>query len=210
MSDKLQDGRKFMEAVESVELRPRAHRLTSGDFNLAARHVLRLLTDATEAFARGSYGTAAFLAITALEETAKAEMTRYQRGDPDGERVKGKHPLRDHATKHILGVSPVLFMGDRLLRVLGRERCEALKAEIDAGGFVGLREASIYVNFDVSPVVGPNEAVRFDRAFEVLLLALESADDTLVGYTNASYEIGAQIVKLAARLESISPLDLQR
>jgi hypothetical protein len=68
------DGNAFLEAMEAaIAYGGPAHGVPAVDlFNLAAEHVHRLLNDAVEAFTRGSFGTGVFLAITAMEETAKA------------------------------------------------------------------------------------------------------------------------------------------
>jgi hypothetical protein len=57
-------------------------------FNTASQHVLVLLEDAVAAFERRSYGTSVFLAITALEETAKAELLGLRIQKPEGAQKK--------------------------------------------------------------------------------------------------------------------------
>ncbi|WP_084293000.1 AbiV family abortive infection protein [Bradyrhizobium sp. WSM3983] len=49
------------------------------DFNAACDHIVSLLTDTSVLFERCSYGTSTFLAITALEETAKAHVGLFRR-----------------------------------------------------------------------------------------------------------------------------------
>ena len=49
-------------------------------FNVACEHIVSLLRDASALLAAGSHATAAFLAITALEETAKVHVGTYRRG----------------------------------------------------------------------------------------------------------------------------------
>lgn len=199
--DPLLDGERYFAAVDQAIARPLIReRVGSVGLDAATEHILQLLMDATNAFERESYGTAVFLALTALEETAKAELVGYRRPQPEGEKPKGRDPLRDHASKHVIAVRPTVFMSERLHRYLGRERCEAIKAEAEAGGLVALREAAIYVDFDVRPIVTPREAVPRQRAYEMLLVALEAADDILVGYTNRSFEYGKQFEALIEAL----------
>jgi AbiV family abortive infection protein len=101
-------------------------------FNIASQHVLLLLEDAAVTFAGGSYGTSAFLAITALEETTKAELQA-----PGGHRKKGGDPLRSHTKKHALAVRPTTFMG-RLPVILGEETCARLRQDAATGTSIGL------------------------------------------------------------------------
>ncbi len=71
-------------------------------FNTASQHVLVLLEDAVAAFERGSYGTSVFLAITALEETAKAELLGFRIQKPEVAQKKRSDPLHSHTKKHAL------------------------------------------------------------------------------------------------------------
>ena len=109
---------------------------TSEDFNTATEHVHQLLDDAVALFERGSFGSAAFLAITALEETSKAHIGMFRR-DGTRPRPEGRDPLRDHASKHRLAMLPTVFMSDRIIEALGRERADALRAQVMASGFYG-------------------------------------------------------------------------
>jgi AbiV family abortive infection protein len=73
------------------------------DFDFAIDHVALLLDAAALLFERGSFGTATFLAITALEETGKAHVGAFRRDKPDPP-PKGRDPLRDHKAKHRMAV----------------------------------------------------------------------------------------------------------
>jgi hypothetical protein len=98
-------------------------------------------------------------------------------------------------------VGPTTFMG-RLPRLLGEERCARLKLEAETGELVSLRERALYVHVDADGVTTPATAIQEARVREVILLALEVADDRLVGWTNRSYALGerfeAWLHKLAA------------
>ncbi|HEY5410977.1 MAG TPA: AbiV family abortive infection protein, partial [Caulobacteraceae bacterium] len=127
----LLDGEASLRAAIEAAARPGrgyGDRRSEG-FDAAGEHVVSLLGDATHLFERGSFGTATFLAITALEETAKADLLSFRREGTAGERPKGRDPLRSHADKHLIAVRSTVFMGKRLLEALGQERCEALKVE---------------------------------------------------------------------------------
>jgi len=196
--DPLLEWGSFMEAVEKAIDRPGVGYGNAGadGFNAAGQHVLTLLEDAVAIYQKGSYGTAAFLAVTALEETAKTDILTFRRERDGDVRPKGRDPLRDHAEKHKIAVRPTVWMGQRLIEAIGRDRCLAIKAEVEGGGLTALREAGLYVAFDGGKIVSPSEAISKGRAREILLVALEAADDILVGSTNASYEWTAPLESL--------------
>lgn len=164
--------------------------------------MLTLLGDAAAAFYRCSFGTATFLALTALEETAKAELMLY-RHDPS-EPPKRGDPMRSHANKHAIAVRDTTFMG-RLPRILGDERCEILHKEADAGELVSLRESSLYADIVEGELVVPNEIIRKPRAREILLVAIEAADDALVGCSNHSMGVWSPV--LDALFDKIAATD---
>jgi hypothetical protein len=53
----------------------------SADFNRACDHILLLIEDSYSCFKRESFGTSVFLAITAIEEIAKATIGIYRKTD---------------------------------------------------------------------------------------------------------------------------------
>jgi hypothetical protein len=91
------------------------------EFNSAFDHVVALLGDAAVLFERSSFNTSAFLAITTIEETAKAHVALFRNGTDVAKR-KGRDPLRDHKKKHQMGVLPTVFMG-RATDHCTRQRC---------------------------------------------------------------------------------------
>jgi AbiV family abortive infection protein len=169
-------------------------------FNTASQHVLVLLEDAVAAFERGSYGTSVFLAITALEETAKAEILMFRIPKPEGPKKTWGDPLRSHMKKHAISVRPTTFM-DRLPKILGVDTCERLQREATDGSINRLRETAIYVSYSADgTILTPAMALDRARAREIVLLALESADDILVGSTNESYQLGQSIEAFIAQV----------
>ena len=186
-----QDGSAFFGAVQqAIDYgAPFSGGAASATFSAAAGHVAVLLSDAADAFRRGSFGTSVFLTITALEETAKAEilglLVKLRRDGPK----RGRDPLRDHRQKHLMAVRPTTFMG-RLPRILGPETCARLQQEAEVGGLVELRERALYVHADAEGVTTPASTITQARAREILLLALECADDVIAGWTAASFELG--------------------
>ena len=188
-----QDGAAFFNALEKAI----AYGGTIGDmsivdaFDIAANHVAALLGDAVDTFQRKSYGTCVFLAITAIEETAKAELLAFRANQPDDGSKRGRDPLHIHFEKHVIAIRSTTFMG-RLPKILGNSNCKRIKREAETGELVKLREQSLYIHASKDGVTAPATSISRTRAQEVLLLALESADDILVGWTNASYSLGQQ------------------
>ena len=67
----------------------------SDDFNAAFDHIFALLGDAIALFMRKSFSMSAFVAITAIEETAKAHVAIFRKDRAEGW-SKGGDPLRNH------------------------------------------------------------------------------------------------------------------
>ena len=176
----------------------------SDAFNIAAEHVGTLLEDAFSAFERHSFGTCVFLAITAIEETAKAELLGFRARQASSEPQKGPDPMRDHKHKHKIAVRPTTMMG-RLPGILGNAACERLAGEATSGRFKELRETALYVHADHTGVRAPATEVRRERAREILLLALEAADDIIVGWTSASFELGERFETMIEKLSGPVP-----
>jgi AbiV family abortive infection protein len=171
---------------------------TSADeFNSACEHIVRLLTDASILLEAGSHATAAFLSITALEETAKVHIGSYRRSTTPV--TRRKDPLFGHAEKHKLALGPTVAMGSRLQAAIGEGRMSELMALGQTGGLVRIREAALYVAQDGAGLVTPSSAVPFDTSLELLQLAIEAFDDGLVGYTSRSFELGQATDTLFSR-----------
>jgi AbiV family abortive infection protein len=176
---------------------------TAVDFNSAFDHVVALLDDAAVLFERSSFNTSAFLAITAIEETAKAHVGLFRK-DGDVTTHKGRDPLRDHKKKHQMGVLPTVFMDERLTTVLGKDACVRLENEAQTDGFTATREASLYCARLDGRFVTPRRAVTRIRARELLLLAIETLDDSLVGYSSHTMADRGRIDTLFDRIAGMS------
>jgi AbiV family abortive infection protein len=74
------------------------------EFDAATEHALSLLRDSSNLLGSGSHATAAFLAITAIEETVKIHIGSYRRNAEEVRR--GRDPLYQHAEKHRLAAAP--------------------------------------------------------------------------------------------------------
>jgi AbiV family abortive infection protein len=204
MTDKPhRDSTAFLAAVDAAIEHDKSPSgmLSSNEFDLMATHVAVLVADAVACFDRKSYGTCVFLSVTALEETAKAEMLGF-RGRPGPTPKGGRDPMLIHAQKHKIAVRPTTFFG-RLPRILGNEVCARLQREAENGELNKLREQALYVHLDHTGVTTPATAVDATRAREILLLALETADDVLVGWTNASMVLGERFDAAIERLSSV-------
>lgn len=64
--------------------------------------------------------------------------------------------------------------------------------EARGGALNELREQALSIHVGQSGVATPAAAIGIQCALEVLLLALEVADDVLAGWTNESYALGKQ------------------
>jgi AbiV family abortive infection protein len=73
---------------------------------------------------RGSHSTTTFLAITALEETAKVHVGMYRSA---GQAIpRRKDPMYKHGQKHLLALGPTVAMGSRLQNAIGETRMTQL------------------------------------------------------------------------------------
>lgn len=163
------------------------------DFDRACDHIVVLLSDAVSCFVRGSFGTSVFLAITAIEEIAKAQVGLYRREITIKPTQRGSDKLFNHAEKHKMAILPTVFMGKRLEDALGTERCKELLDEVVNGDLRSLREDSLYFRNDNGRFSAPAGCVSRSKAREMLLLAIEAGDDRLIGFTVHSGLIEQQL-----------------
>lgn len=194
MSSKPHDnGDAFFDAVErAIQFGEKAEGLNPVEaFNTSADHVWNLLQDALSVYERRSYGTSVFLSISAMEETAKAELLSFRARGNDGDKPKGRDPLKSHRDKHLIAVRPTTFMG-RLPEILGDDVCARLQTEAESGELNIVREQALYVHVTGNMVAAPASVISRDRAREILLLSIEVADDVLVDYTNHSMDLGRE------------------
>lgn len=181
----------FFEAVDrAIEFA--GPRLARHSFSKVSRHAVRLLGDAITAFRGGSFGTAVFLAVTSMEEVAKAEMSIYRRGPANPEVRPRADPLFNHKAKHVISVRPTTFMG-RLREMLGEDACKRSQADAQRGEFIKLREVALYSSLGAGETTTPDEIISSEKARETLLLALEVADDVLVGYNSETSLMGEEL-----------------
>ena len=174
------------------------------DFNTALDHVARLLEDAVILFELGSFGSAAFLAISALEETGKANVGTFRCDKPWGP-SKGRDPLRDHKAKHSMAIQQTVFMTERIISALGQDRAGALREEAHSTGYTAARESALYCARTPTGFASPRTAIPALRGWEFIVLAIEAADDALIGMTNHSYDVGKRFDDLFVRMVAQRP-----
>lgn len=150
-------------------------------------HVVRLLQDSSLLLEAGSPASSAFIAITALEEIAKIQVSMYRRSGVDVKR--SKDPLYNHKHKHHVAAAPTVAMGSRLQKAIGEDRMYALLDEARSGKLVEIRESALYVQRLNGELHLPIETVQKTRARELLLFAVEAFDDAFVGLTNHTGEL---------------------
>lgn len=173
-------------SVESASAVGKQITTSTDELNQACEHIVRLLCDASALLDGGSHATSAFLAITALEETAKVHIGMFRRSNIEVKR--SKDPLYNHKEKHRIAGSPTVAMGERLQAAIGDDRLRELLEVMRAGGLIHLREAALYVDRSNETLAVPSKVISVSLARELLLLAVEAFDDALVGYTNWTFE----------------------
>ena len=95
-----------------------------------------------------------------------------------------------------MAIFPTVFMGKRLENALGKERCNQLLTQVAEGMLKELRETSLYFQNIEGKFVTPSELIDKDKAKEILLLAIEAADDRLIGYTGHTAVIEVRLNEL--------------
>jgi AbiV family abortive infection protein len=171
---------------------------TADDVNRYLDYVLSLMKGAEALFLAGHFHLAAFAAITAIEETSRAHLSAFRKVGAD--RKKGRDPLRDHHHKQKAAVS-VVFMGGRMHEVFGgEEAANDFHRKINDGYLNDLREKSLYCFAGSGGFVRPIDFVDIETARVILLVAIETADDTFCGMTDYSYQVSNGFDEMFERL----------
>ena len=171
----------------------------------AFEHIVQLLMDSGALLRSRSHASAAFFAISALEEIAKVHVGMFRRS---GEKVqRRKDPLFHHAEKHRLAAVPTIAMGSRLQRVFGEERMHALMDKAATGGLISVREAALYLTNNGGELIIPKVAVDPALSRDLLLFAIEAFDDALVGFTTNSFALAETTDNL---FDEVSAMDAGR
>ena len=171
------------------------------EFNSACEHVVLLLEEAEGVFQRGGYSTATFLAITAIEETAKTHLGAFTGGGPDPESRKN-NIFYDHGKKHQMAAMPTVSMGKRLQAAISEEALVRIFEMSKNKGLLGLRESSLYFERRNGALQSPRNAIDKNLSRSILLYAVEVFDDALVGFTDYSMKISDRADGVFSRVAS--------
>ncbi|WP_281955712.1 AbiV family abortive infection protein [Pseudophaeobacter arcticus] len=175
-------------AYEAVRFGPPDFEIkTADDVNQYLDYLMSLMKGAETLFLAGHFHLSAFAAITAIEETSRAHLSAFRKAGAD--RKKGRDPLRNHHHKQKAAVA-VVFMGGRLHKVLGgEEAANDFHRKINNGYLNEVREKSLYCFAGVGGFVRPTDFVDTEMARVILLVAIETVDDTFCGMTDHSYQV---------------------
>ncbi|MDO6456317.1 AbiV family abortive infection protein [Celeribacter halophilus] len=178
-------------AYEAVQFGPPDFEIkTVDDVNRYLDYLMSLTKGAETLFLAGQFHLSAFAAITAIEETSRAHLSAFRKAGAD--RKKGRDPLRDHHHKQKAAVA-VVFMGGRMHEVLGgEEAANNFHRKINNGYLNEVREKSLYCFADVGGFVRPMDFVDIEMARIILLVAIETVDDTFCGMTDHSYQVSKE------------------
>ena len=171
---------------------------TTKDLNVGIDHLFRLINDSYILYQNKSFASSVFLSIAVIEEVAKIHMALFVKGT--NEYVK-KDKLRDHKSKEIIGVNYTVCMGTRIKEALGDEMLEKIYNLAYSGELKELREKSIYCERYDGAIVTPYDVITQDFSKSILLFAIESFDDNLVGLTTHSMDVS---VKTDALFENLA------
>jgi len=163
------------------------------EFDSACDHVIQLLRDSHNLFNLGSFATSLFLAITALEEKTKIEVSFFRSRESSDAINRKVDPLFSHKQKHAIALPEVLLIGGRLEKVIGEKRVRDFLNMAEKGGFVTLRESALYIDRGNTGLKLPESEIDKATARAVLLLAIEAANDSFTGGTDHSWEIGNEL-----------------
>jgi AbiV family abortive infection protein len=172
---------------------------TVEEFNSVCEHVVLLLEEAACIFERGGYSTATFLAITAIEETAKAHFGVFTGGGPDPENRKN-NIFYNHGKKHQIAAMPTISMGQRLQAAIGDEEITFILSISRNKELLSFREASIYFDRKKGEIQTPRTVTNRNRSRSILLYAIEVFDDALVGFSNYSMKISERTDAIFSRV----------
>lgn len=163
---------------------------SANDLNKCIDHIVGLIRDAYQLYINESFATSTFISITIIEEVGKAHIGMFIKENKDIKR--GKDPLRNHKIKHAFGTLPTVKMGGRLNKAIGDEMIDEIFKNAETGDLISLRESSLYSDIIEDTLVVPSEKISKEQSRGFLLYAIECFDDSLVGYTNHSFEISEE------------------
>lgn len=167
-------------------------------FNKAIDHIINLLTDSYILLKNNSYGSSAFLSITAMEETSKTHLSIFFKYSPE----KRKKILLNHHKKQMLSISPVLKIGTRLPKAIGFDRIDELIKWTQDNRLMDIRNNSIYWYTKDKISYFPIDSVSKRLAQDILLFSIETFDDSLIGYNKYSIKASQKTDELFEKIEN--------
>ena len=157
------------------------------EFNKGIDHIFGLIKDSFLLYENGSYPSSYYLSIIIIEEVAKLHMGLFVPPCVPG--TNRKHDkLYDHKTKDIIGCNFTVSLGDRLKNAIGLPAIEKICNEAYNGDLKSKREQAFYFSHQNGRLVFPCELYSKEETKNILLFAIESFDDNLMGYTDYSLE----------------------
>jgi len=91
--------------------------------------------------------------------------------------------------------NPVILIGDRLQKSIGKERINQIFTELQNGKFVEIRENCLYFQRNEKSLFLPNENIENKLAFEMLLIAIEMVNDKFWGIMDVASLISDELNK---------------
>jgi AbiV family abortive infection protein len=140
-------------------------------------------------FKDGSYSTSIFLSITAIEEVSKVHIGLFRREGQTIPKKRREDLLFNHNAKHSIALQGTIKKGTRLTKAIGEVNLNKLLDLVEKGILVKTREEALYSDSINGKFVTPAELFSKEDARNILLLAIESWDDNLVGYDEHTYDI---------------------
>jgi len=182
----MDENRSFNKVAEILQQGSNFQIKSAEDLNKGIKHILQLIGDSYILYKNGSYASSVFISITIIEEVAKVHLGIFTKA-PDA--TAKKDLLRkDHTAKHIVGTNYTISMGKRLVDAIGNDEMERIFQTAYDGNIKNLREHALYCDCEHGKIRIPQERITKKQARAMLLFAIESFDDNLVGYTNYSLE----------------------
>ncbi|EPR3147294.1 AbiV family abortive infection protein [Campylobacter jejuni] len=159
---------------------------TTEEFNKSINHILQLIKDSYFLYKVGSYGTSTFLSITIIEEVAKVHMGLYVKNI----KLKTKDFLKNHVSKQKIATNNyTILLGKRLNEAIGVDRIKNIMKLANEKRLTQIREEALYCDVKDNNLQTPSDMIDKKFAREILLFAIESFDDNLVGCSEHSYKI---------------------
>jgi AbiV family abortive infection protein len=166
------------------------------DFDRQCDHIKQLMSDAALLHEHHSFGSAIFLAITAIEEIAKAEIGLYRIPGATQMVKRRKDSLFSHADKHRIAVRPASELMSIEEPIIAPSDLADLLLRVDDGWLNQIRSQSIYSDSESGEFKTPEDRNLDRHSWDILLLVPQVFDDRLLGFTDHTFQVSNQIKDL--------------